>query len=187
MLNFTFTPFPNLKTERLALRQLNNKDENALVKLRSDERVNEFIGRSKSISPEEVKKFIDKINTGISKDEAMYWAITLKNEDELIGTICLWNLDKENCKGEVGFELFPEFQGKGLMKEALTKVLDYAFNIMKLHTIEGFANENNIRSIKLMEKYNFKRDTELEKEIAKEDEQFKNMVIYTVSSYTVNS
>jgi len=182
MLNISFTPFPNLTTERLTLRRLNGKDENALINLRSDERVNKFIVRPKSISLEEVKKFIDKIDTEISKDEVIYWAITLKNKDELIGTICLWNLDKENSKGEVGFELFPEFQGKGLMKEALINVLDYAFNVMKLHTVEGFANENNIRSIKLMEKFNFKRDTELEKTIANEDEEFKNMVIYSVSS-----
>jgi len=182
MSNISFTPFPNLKTERLALRQLSNKDENALVKLRSDESVNEFIVRPKSISHEDVKKLIDKLNTGIRNDEWIYWVITLKDDDKLIGTICLWNLDKEKNKGEVGFELFPEHQGKGLMKEALTKVMDYAFNDMKLKSIEGFTNENNIRSIKLMEKYNFKRDTELEKKIAEEDKEFRNMVIYTVSS-----
>jgi len=182
MLNISFTPFPNLTTERLTLRQLISKDENDLMRLRSDESVNEFIVRPKSISSEDAKKLIDKLNTGISRDEWIFWAITLKNEDELIGTICLWNLDKKNYKGEIGFELFPRFQGKGLMKEALTKVLDYAFNNMKFQTIEGFTNQNNIRSIKLMEKYNFKRDTEMEKKVAKEDKEFKNMVIYTVNS-----
>ncbi len=181
MSNICFTPFPDLITERLTLRQLNDKDEDAIVRLRSDESVNEFIHRPKSISDEDVKKLIDKLNTGISKDEWIFWAITLKKEDELIGTICLWNLDKSKSKGEIGFELFSQYQRKGLMKEVLTKVLDYAFNEMKLQNIEGFTNENNIRSIKLMEKFNFKRDIELEIKIAKEDKEFRNMVIYQLA------
>jgi len=181
MSNICFTPFPDLITESLILRQLNLSDEDAIVRLRSDESVNEFINRPKSISHEDVKKLIEKLNTGISKDEWIFWAITLKKEDELIGTICVWNLDREKSKGEIGFELFPQFQGKGLMKAALTKVLDYAFNEMKLQNIEGFANESNSKSIKLMEKFNFKRDKELETKIAKWDKEFRNMVIYQLA------
>ena len=52
MLNLNFTPFPNLTTERLALRHLNLNDANDISVLRSDSRVNEFIDRPGSTTIE---------------------------------------------------------------------------------------------------------------------------------------
>ncbi|MEO6695671.1 MAG: GNAT family N-acetyltransferase [Ignavibacteria bacterium] len=182
MLRLNFTPFPELSTERLLLRQLIHDDEIEMMKLRSDDSVNKFIIRPKTISREEVKKHIEKLNKGISNDELIFWAITFKNLNKLIGTICLFNIDKEKSIGEIGFELFPENQGIGLMNEALKKVLEYGLNVMKIKSFEGFANINNVRSIKLMEKYNFKRADDMEKKESERDKEFKNMVIYRVSS-----
>ncbi|MEZ4690954.1 MAG: GNAT family N-acetyltransferase [Ignavibacteria bacterium] len=42
---------------------------------------------------------------------------------------------------EIGFELMPEFQQKGLMSEAIDLVVNYAFSSMRIKRIEGFANE----------------------------------------------
>src|SRR5271169_4733940 len=128
MNNINFIPFPNLTTERLVLRQLIAEDETAIFKLRSDESIAKFLTRPLCKTIEEARAFITKINTGISNNEWLYWTLTLKNNNELIGTICLWNISREHARAEVGFELLPDFQGKGFMQEALTRVLDYGFN-----------------------------------------------------------
>jgi [ribosomal protein S5]-alanine N-acetyltransferase len=62
MLHINFTPFPNLATERLVLRKLTIKDAKEIMLLRSNEQVNKFIERTKSIDLNEAKKFIKKIN-----------------------------------------------------------------------------------------------------------------------------
>src|SRR5688500_12404638 len=103
-----FIPFPNLTTERLILRQLEIQDENEVFALRSDKRVNEFLARPKPEVVEDARKFIEKINDQIAKNAGIYWAITLKNDNKLIGTICYWNIVKEHSRAEIGYELHPD-------------------------------------------------------------------------------
>jgi [ribosomal protein S5]-alanine N-acetyltransferase len=123
-----FTPFPNLFTERLSLRQMNNNDEEEIFLLRSDERVLQYIDIPKAETIDDARKFIDKINGFILNNESILWAISLKNSTTLIGTICFWNIDKENSVAETGYILHPDLQGKGIMQEALQKIIDYGFN-----------------------------------------------------------
>jgi ribosomal-protein-alanine N-acetyltransferase len=155
MLPINFTPFPNLATEQLRLRQLTFDDTNEIFRLRSDERVNKFIARNQCKSLEEAGAFINKINRGINNNEAMYWVITLKNDNKLIGTICLWNIQPENYRAEIGYELHPDFWGKGIMKEAIPKVIQYSFETLKLHSLEADLDPANAQSVMLLEKNGF--------------------------------
>jgi ribosomal-protein-alanine N-acetyltransferase len=175
----SFTPFPNLATGRLNLRQLRSEDENKIFKLRSDERVMKFITKPKYKTIEEAQEFINRINKGISKNEWIYWGITLRNENTLIGTICLWNISEEHFRADIGFELSPDFQGKGMMQEALPLVLDYGFKIMKLHSIEANVNPNNLPSIRLLERNNFIREAYF-KENFYYDGKFSDTAIYSL-------
>jgi ribosomal-protein-alanine N-acetyltransferase len=155
MNRITFTPFPNFVTKRLNLRQLRCEDGNEIFKLRSDERVMKFIAKPIYKTIEEAREFVNRINKGISNNEWIYWGITLRNDNTLIGTICLWNISEEHFRADIGFELHPDFQGKGIMQEALTMILDYGFKNMKLHSIEANVNPKNLPSIKLLDRNNF--------------------------------
>lgn len=156
MIEINFTPFPTLITARLTLRQLSTDDDKEIFAIRSDERVNKYLDRAGCKTVDEARQFIDKINTGIANNECIYWVIARKNKPGLIGTICLWNISKEHSKAEIGFELLPDYQGKGFMQEAVTAVIEYGFKTMKLRLIEGVVDPNNARSIKLLEKNNFR-------------------------------
>jgi len=138
-----------------------------------------FIAKPKYKTMEEAREFIDRINKGISKNEWIYWGITLRNENTLIGTICLWNISEEHFRADIGFELSPDFQGRGMMQEAMTLVLDYGFKIMKLHTIEANVNPNNLPSIKLLERNNFIREAYF-KENFYYDGKFLDTAIYSL-------
>ena len=162
MLNLNFSPFSTLITERLILRQLNIKDANEIMILRSNDSVNEFIGRPKSIDFGEAEKFIEKIENGIANNEWIYWVITLKEVDILIGTICYWNIVVENNMAEISYELHPHFQGKGMMQEAIPEIIKYGFNKMKLEIITAFTHPGNNGSTNLLLKYNFLLDKNYE-------------------------
>ena len=114
------------------------------------------------------KNFIEKILSAIKKNQSVYWAITLKDEDTLIGTICLWNISIENNTAEIGYELLPDFQGKGIMQEAISKIIEYGFNKMKLKVITAFTHPGNSRSTNLLLKNNFLPDKNYEY-VEKED------------------
>jgi len=61
-------------------------------------------------------------------------------------------------RAEICYVLEPVFWGKGLMTEALHAVLQYGFQQMALHSIEANISPANTPSIKLVEKFNFRRE-----------------------------
>jgi ribosomal-protein-alanine N-acetyltransferase len=153
-----FTPFPVLKTERLTLRQLVMGDANEIFALRSDDNVNKYLGRKPSKSIDDAKAFIQAINENIKRNDSVYWAITLSGTDKLIGTICLYEFLDGNVKAEIGYELLPGFQGKGIMQEAISKVIDFGMQHIGLHSIEAYTHSENHSSTRLLEKFNFKNN-----------------------------
>ena len=150
-----FTPFPNLTTERLKLRRMRVGDCNEIFFLRSDERVLKYIGIQKAETVDDARKYIEMINSGIDNNESIMWAMSLKNSDKLIGTICFWNFSPDKSKAEIGYVLHPDFQGNGFMQEAVVKVIEYGFKTMRLNCIDADVDPNNSRSIKVSERNGF--------------------------------
>ncbi len=151
-----FKPFPVLKTERLTLRQLVGTDANEIFALRSNGNVNKYLDRKPSKSIDDAKTFIQTINENIQRNNSIYWAITLNGVDKLIGTICLFDFSEDNLKAEIGYELLPDFQGKGIMQEATLKVIDFGSQHIRLNSIEANTHFENQSSTRLLEKFNFK-------------------------------
>jgi ribosomal-protein-alanine N-acetyltransferase len=156
-------PFPILTTERLTLRQLIINDEQEIFTLRTDSEINKYLNRQLSNTIDDARNFINKVNENITKNDSLYWAITLSDKNILIGTICLFSFSDENDRCEIGYELLTNFQGQGIMKEAVEKVIDYAFNTIKVQKIEAFFHKKNQRSIKLLKKFSFKDSNEPDK------------------------
>ena len=150
-----FFHIPVLSTKRLILRKLCLEDQDEIFELHSDERVLEFLDRPKYKNLEDASKFINDINKGLKEREWIYWGIISKETDRLIGTICFWHWSGDYTSAEIGYELLPSFQGKGIMQEALTKVLDYGFHQLKLHYVEAYIQAKNIKSIRLLERNHF--------------------------------
>ncbi len=155
MTEINFEPFPVLETERLHLRQLTSKDKDEIFAIRSNPEIAKYLDRPLCKATDEALNFIAKVNRGIKHNEWIYWAVSFKNDPGLVGTICLWKISPEQSKAEVGFELLTGYQGKGIMREALSKVLEFGFKKMNLLLIEGEVDPGNKRSINLMKKFNF--------------------------------
>lgn len=160
MLNKTFTPFPVLATERLTLRQVAISDDQEIFTLRSDSEINKYLDRQISSSSDDARNFINKVNENIDKNDSLYWAITLVDKNVLIGTICLFSFSDEGDKCEIGYELLPNFQGQGIMLEAIRKVIDYAFSTIKVKEIEACCHRDNQGSIRLLQKCSFEESNE---------------------------
>ena len=113
------------------------------------------MGRPPAQSIDEAREWIEKINKGIEANKWIFWGLTFKDKDVLIGGFCFWNLSAENNAAEIGFGLHPEHWGKGLMQEALAAGIRFGFDIMKLDTIEAHTHPENIASVKLLERNSF--------------------------------
>jgi ribosomal-protein-alanine N-acetyltransferase len=179
MLKLDFTPFPELKTERLLLRQLTLEDAPDIFLLRSDENVLRYIGREPAISIKEAEEFIQKIITNVATNESIMWAITFSdNPGKVIGNICYWRIQPENYRTEIGYALLPQYWRKGIMKEAILKVLEYGFETMKLHSIEARTNAENKPSGAILEATGFIKEAHLRDEFFFQG-KFSDTIIYT--------
>jgi RimJ/RimL family protein N-acetyltransferase len=158
MLEIQLEPFPILTTEKLKLRQIMREDVHEIFFLRSDKDVLKYLDRDPATSIQDAYQWIDMITDSLKKNDVVTWGVTMRNENKLIGTITFWNIRKEHFRAEIGYTLHPAFQKQGLMQEAMTKVLDYGFNKLNLHSVEANVNPGNAASIRLLEKNNFKRE-----------------------------
>ncbi len=179
MLHLDFIPFPTLTTDRLQLRELNINDAPAIFFLRSNAEILKYLDRHPEKSIEETKAFIQKVEENKNNAEGILWAITLKENDAVIGTICYWRLEKQHYRAEIGYLLHPSYQGKGIMDEALKAVLQYGFDVMNLHSVEANVNPLNEASIRLLEKNGFVKEAHF-KENYFFDGRFLDSAIYSL-------
>jgi [ribosomal protein S5]-alanine N-acetyltransferase len=156
MIDISFTPFPFLATENYALRNLLPEDEEEIFALRSSDEINKYLDRPKAHTLDDARNFITKIINSTAKNEAIFWAVTLKGGTKFLGSICLWKISREDATAEIGYELLPENHGKGIMQEVIPRVIQFGFEEMKLETIEAELSPRNLKSVRLLEKNNFK-------------------------------
>jgi len=176
MLELNFSPFTQIKTERLLLRRVTNADAPELLFLRSDETIRKYIDREKLKSLEEAAIFIKTIDEAINNNEKIMWGIALKDKpNNLIGNIGFWRFINQHYRAEIGYMLHPDFWNKGIMQEALLATIDFGFKEIKLHSIEAHINPENIASGNVLEKCGFIREGYF-----KEDYYLKGKFIDTV-------
>ena len=147
-----------LETDRLILRTWELKDLDDFFEYSSVEGVGEKAGwehhKSKDKSLEILKMFIE---------EKKVFAIVLKENQKVIGSIGIEELSEEldkdldNLLGrELGYVLNKDYWNKGIMKEAVSKVVDYCFNTLKLNFLMASYFNHNNASKKVLENLNFK-------------------------------
>ncbi len=158
MLDTTFSPFPELSTERLRLRAVAVADAAALFAIRSDHRVMEHIGRPMAVTIDDALHLIDTMTKDHAANEGITWAITMKPNDLLIGTIGYYRLKKEHYRGEVGYMLAIEHWRKGIMREALDAVVRCGFDRLGFHSIEAITSPENTASNALLASCGFIRE-----------------------------
>ncbi|MGO4694794.1 GNAT family N-acetyltransferase [Paenibacillus sp. 2TAB26] len=154
--------FPELETERLRLSILTLEDSEAIYKHFSDENVTRFM----DINPcEDLNEAKEIIQYHID-DKGCRWGIFSKKDHRLVGTCGFhcW-VQGEQPKAEIGFDLAKEYWGMGLMQEALLPVIAFGFEQMGLSMIEATVEQQNEKSIQLLNRLHFEKEAELRDEL----------------------
>ncbi|RPI30240.1 MAG: N-acetyltransferase [Chloroflexota bacterium] len=151
--------FPKLETERLVLRRLTWHDREALFNLLAREEVARYMDTTPYTSVDQVGRLITYLDGLWERGEGLRWAITLRQGGKLAGT-CGFNnwIRRRGSRGEIGYDLHPDYWGRGLMTEALRAVVKHGFTTMSLNRIEALVNLDNDRSIRVLERLGFQRE-----------------------------
>jgi ribosomal-protein-alanine N-acetyltransferase len=179
MLTFKFNPFPILETDRLILRKITQADAINFFEMRKDTAVMRYIDRPLPKEITEINELISVIEKNIDLEKAIAWAITLKGNSSLIGTIGYHRTIPENHRAEIGYQLMSGYWRKGIMNEAIKAVINFGFNQMKLHSMEANVNPKNEASISLLNKLGFSCEAHF-KEDYYFDGKFLDSMIYSL-------
>jgi len=150
--------FPEIHTKRLFLRKILIKDAESLFQYWSDPEVTKHLNINTFTNMEQAYSLIKLLNSLYKKDVGIRWAITIKKDNQVIGTCGYNNWIKRSSRGEIGYELGKDYWGNGYASEAIKEILNYGFKKMKLNRIEAFTVPEAISSIKLLEKFGFKKE-----------------------------
>jgi RimJ/RimL family protein N-acetyltransferase len=121
------------------LRPLTTDDQHLIDRALLDSAMMEHLGGA--ISPEESRDTFLRQTDPATADTT--WARVIVEDDADVGTLALWKNDHAAPASEMGWMVFPEFQGRGLGKIGVQMLLDEAWADGRWGTISAFPNVTN--------------------------------------------
>ncbi|MCU9814368.1 GNAT family N-acetyltransferase [Paraclostridium sp. AKS73] len=115
-----------------------------------------------SMSVEAEQDYIERIN---SMDNSKNVLIII--EDEIVGIASITSVQKERMKhnGTLGISIRKKYWGIGLGSEIMAYLIDWAKSNKITKKINLLVREDNIRGVKLYEKFGFEKEGLLKKDI----------------------
>ena len=176
--------FPRLETDRLILRELTLDDADIIFPHFANKEVSRYIDFKPADSIEDV---IDIVNWGInlfSRKSGTLWGIFKKEDDAFLGQVNYVARPDDNFTGtvhraEIGYELTPDYWGNGYMSESINSVIEHIFRSTKINRIEAKVHTENNRSISLLVRLGFHRESIL-REYVQWGDDFWDMVLFSM-------
>ncbi|NGX50107.1 MAG: putative ribosomal N-acetyltransferase YdaF [Candidatus Anoxychlamydiales bacterium] len=167
-----------LETKRLILRKPLPEDIEDIFEYAKEEEVAKFTRFKAHKSLQDTKMFLQIVKQQHQNKTALTLLLELKENKKVIGSISFLNISQENERAEIGFALSKEYWSKGIMTEAIQKLLEFGFKKIKFNRIEAFSNIENFRSSNLLK--TFMQKEGLLKERDKVKDRFWSFNIYSI-------
>jgi ribosomal-protein-alanine N-acetyltransferase len=157
-----------LETERLLFRPYELSDAPRAQKLGNDKDIAQTTFLSYPYTLEIAENWIKGHSNLIENGEAYPFAVVLKSEQQLIGTMTI-RVDKNHNKGELAYWIGKAYWGKGYATEASKKIVEFGFEELKLNRIWAPVMTKNKASGKVMQKSGLRYEGTLNQDILRWD------------------
>lgn len=151
-----FSSLPVLETKRLRLRPLTMRDERDMYRYASDPEVSRHVLWDAHESPRQTRAALRSALRQYRNGAPGSFAIERRSDRRMIGTIGFMWISCEHRSGEVGYSLARDCWNQGYATEALSAVLRFGFDTLRLHRIEAMHEIDNPASGRVMEKCGMK-------------------------------
>jgi len=119
---------PVLESTRLRLRPDRDTDADRMGEMMNDPRTRNFVGRTLTAQHPDGADSITRLREGDARGDRFNWCIAEVESDRMIGHIQLFGLDGlDNTSAEMGYVVHPDARGRGVLTEAMTMVVEWAF------------------------------------------------------------
>lgn len=174
-----YSQLPTIESERLTLRKLRLTDADDMFEYASEPAVSRFMPWQAHHTTDDTREFIGLIRKGYEDNKKLTWAIELKRENKMIGTIDFVSWLQKRQRAEIAYTLSHHYWGQGLMLEAAEALIDFGFKEMDLIKVEAPIMLDNQQSQRLADKLGMIREGVLRKHMIIKGE-FVDLAMYAV-------
>ncbi|MDQ3169051.1 MAG: GNAT family N-acetyltransferase [Acidobacteriota bacterium] len=157
-MSFAWDEMPRISGERVRLRPLVETDVPALYAVFSDPDVMRYWSSPPLESVAAARALLDDIHAHFARKTLFQWGIVRADDDLVIGTTTIFQIDPDHRRAEIGFALGREHRGRGYASDAVTSLIRFAFDTLDLHRLEADPDPQNAASIAVLKKQGFKRE-----------------------------
>lgn len=139
------------ETERFKIRKFTMHDLDAFFDMQSSPMVMQYI--KDPLNYEESRIELEKFIGYYSNKERFFllWAIESKRGGQFVGLCGVYeNAEREN---EIAYRLMEKFWGQGIGSEIAVGLISHCFSNMALNEIVAFADEDNVGSVKILDRH----------------------------------
>jgi RimJ/RimL family protein N-acetyltransferase/uncharacterized cupin superfamily protein len=170
---------PVLETERLVLRAHRPSDAADVFTMRTHPEATKFLSLGPPTAVAEIEQRLRRV---IARTEAldMYgWSMTLRGDDACIGLLGLVRLDRTHRSAEIAYELTHAHWGQGYAREAVARVIAFAFGDLGLHRLEIRTDPANERSAKVARALDFTYEGRLRQDERRPDGTYCDSLVFS--------
>ena len=147
-----------IETARLRVRLIEEADLSDLFAVNGDPEVTRFLPYATWENPASGDAWFKRMTDLQATGAALQFVVVHKAADKAIGTCLIFRYDEPSARAELGFVLARKYWGEGYMSEALTALIDCAFENMAMRRLEAEVNPRNAASGKLLRHLGFVRE-----------------------------
>lgn len=133
-----------VKTERMTIFPISDDEIQMMIEKETDE---------------EMKKAYTEMLTGCRErpEQRIWytiWLMQLNSNKKIVGDLCFKGLN-DNGSVEIGYGVQSDYEGKGLMTEAVTAMVRWASEQQEVSCVEAETESNNLASQRVLQKAGF--------------------------------
>jgi ribosomal-protein-alanine N-acetyltransferase len=148
---------PTIELDGARLRPLRAPDADALYAYLRDPVVTELTSYPVASRPL-AETIIERSRSRWAAGELSKWGVALQHDDQLVGTCGFNEWSQVHRWAELAFDLAPARWGNGLMRQAVTAVLQWTYRQDLVNRVHAFVRVDNTRSQRLLERSGFVRE-----------------------------
>ena len=149
---------PTLRASRVKLRPIVTADALVLFAIFSDHEVTRYWSRPPMTHVAQARRLVRDVRAGYRSGDTLQFGIERTEDGALIGTCTLFHFYPTCRRAEIGYALGRPYWRQGLMHEALSRLLAYAFDELDLARLEADIDPRNDASARALERLGFVKE-----------------------------
>jgi len=153
-----FNSLPNLKSEPITLKKIEENNLEDVFEIYSNDRVFEFCGIIPKYNKETVKKMIGHFERDYHKKTRVKWGIFNNANEKLVGILEAQEFNQKVNMVTIGYFLAESYWGKGIATQSVQLLVEFFFKEVNVNRIQAEVMPLNVNSKKVLLKNGFMKE-----------------------------